>query len=185
MPKDPISQLSQEDLIRGIKDNERKVMTALYVEVFPKVKHYILKNNGDEDEAKDIFQEAFLVAWKKVKKGEFIPQNSSAMKGFLFQISKNKWLDWLRSSKFKREQSLNAYPLDVSDDSYSGDLEDKMLKLEAGFLKLGENCKELLKRFYFQKMSVEDLAQSFGWTAQTAKNNKYRCMETLRKLMKS
>lgn len=71
MPKDSINQLSQEELIRGIKENERRVMSSLYIEVFPKVKSYIIQNNGDEDQAKDIFQEAFLVAWQKVKNGDF------------------------------------------------------------------------------------------------------------------
>ncbi|GAB2474308.1 MAG: RNA polymerase sigma factor [Cytophagales bacterium] len=184
MPKDSISLLSQEELIRGIKENDRKVMSSLYIDVFPKVKRYILQNNGDEDQAKDIFQEAFLVAWQKVKAEEFLPQNSSAMQGFLFQVSKNKWLDFLRSGRFKKEQTLSGFSIEIAEEKELGESEERTLALDVAFQKLGESCRELLKQFYFENLSLEKVAQSFGWTTQTAKNNKYRCMETLRKIMK-
>ncbi|MDE0561081.1 sigma-70 family RNA polymerase sigma factor [Algoriphagus sp. NF] len=183
MPKDSINQLSQEELIQGIKENERRVMSSLYIEVFPKVKSYIIQNNGDEDQAKDIFQEAFLVAWQKVKEGEFLPQNSTAMQGFLFQVSKNKWLDWLRSSRFKKESSLGAISIEVADAEEEFLLDERLSMLDRAFQQLGESCQELLKLFYFKKMSLDKLAQSFGWTPKTAKNNKYRCMESLRKII--
>ncbi|TDK44105.1 RNA polymerase sigma factor [Algoriphagus formosus] len=185
MPKDSINQLSQEELIQGIKENERSVMSSLYIEVFPKVKSYIIQNNGDEDQAKDIFQEAFLVAWQKVKAEEFLPQNSTAMQGFLFQVSKNKWLDWLRSSRFKKESSLGAISIEVADAEKEFLLDERLSMLDRAFQQLGESCQELLKLFYFKKMSLDKLAQSFGWTPKTAKNNKYRCMESLRKIINS
>lgn len=185
MPEDSINQLSQEQLILGIKENQRRVIEALYLEVFPKVKSYILQNSGDEDQAKDIFQEAFLVAWQKVKNGDFLPQNATAMQGFLFQVSKNKWLDWLRSSKFKMESTMGAIVIDVADSEDGLLQEERLTQLEKAFKQLGENCKELLKRFYYEKVSLENLAEKFGWTVQTAKNNKYRCMEKLRKIIKN
>ncbi|UZD22871.1 sigma-70 family RNA polymerase sigma factor [Algoriphagus halophytocola] len=184
MPEDSISQLSQEQLIQGIKENQRDVMSGLYLEVFPKVRSYILQNSGDEDQAKDIFQEAFLVAWQKVKNGDFQPQNATAMQGFLFQVSKNKWLDWLRSSRYKMESSMGAISIEVADSEDEILLDERLGYLEKAFQHLGESCRELLKRFYYEKVSLEDLAVKFGWTPQTAKNNKYRCMEKLRKLIK-
>lgn len=185
MPKVSINHLSQEELIQGIKENHKDTIAAFYTEVFPKVKSYILQNSGDEDQAKDIFQEAFMVAWQKVKTGEFHPQNATAMQGFLFQVSKNKWLDWLRSSRFKRESSLDAISMDVADSEEEMLQEERLSILEKAFQKLGESCQELLQQFYYQKVSLEDLAKKFGWTAQTAKNNKYRCMEKLRKIIKN
>lgn len=185
MPEDTISQLSQEELIQGIKENQRDVISALYLEVFPKVKSYILQNNGGEEQAKDIFQEAFLVAWQKVKNGDFLPQNATAMQGFLFQVSKNKWLDWLRSSRFKKESPLSVTSIEAAEPEEEVLQEERLAQLELAFQQLGESCRELLKRFYYEKVSLEHLAESFGWTAQTTKNNKYRCMEKLRKIIKS
>ncbi|HEY0040609.1 MAG TPA: hypothetical protein VGB71_08105, partial [Flavisolibacter sp.] len=53
------------------------------------------------------------------------------------------------------------------------------------FTKLGNNCRELLNRFYFQKESLRTIALAFQWTEATAKNNKYRCLQQLRELIKN
>ena len=58
-------------------------MSSLYKETFPKVRNYILKNSGDEDQAKDIFQEAYLSVWQQVNAGDFSPKNNTALQGFL------------------------------------------------------------------------------------------------------
>ena len=158
-------------------------MASLYTETFQKVNSYIQQNSGNEDQAKDIFQEAFVVVWQKVKSGEFIPQNASAIQGFLFQVSKNKWLDFLRSARVKKEVFMRSFTPEVSDPIESEYQEEKFMALETAFVQLGENCKNLLKLFYFEKISLQDLARRFGWTTQTTKNNKYRCMENLRKLL--
>ena len=184
MPEDSIRQLSQEQLIQGIKENQRNVMSVLYQEVFPKVRSFVIQNSGDEDQAKDIFQEAFLVAWQKVKNGDFQPQNATAMQGFLFQVSKNKWLDWVRSSRFKMETSIGDNSFEMADWEEENLQEERLTQLDRAFQQLGDSCKDLLKWFYFEKVSLEDLAAKLGWTPQTAKNNKYRCMEKLRKLIK-
>jgi len=184
MPKVSITIFSQEELLLALRENKREILVALYQEVYPKVQGYILQNSGDIDQAKDIFQEAFLVVWQQVNTGEFVPRNTTALQGFLFQIAKNKWLDWLRSNKFRKEVYFeNATPnIEETDDEDQYEL--RLGILENALQDLGETCRELLKSFYFQKVSIQDLAEKFGWTSQTAKNNKYRCMETLRKIIK-
>ncbi|RYD82846.1 MAG: sigma-70 family RNA polymerase sigma factor [Sphingobacteriales bacterium] len=53
------------------------------------------------------------------------------------------------------------------------------------FKKLGANCRQLLTDFYFKKESLRTIAANFKWTEATAKNNKYRCIEKLKILLKS
>lgn len=183
MPKDTRSIFPQEELIQAIQTNQSDVLAMLYTEVFPKVRGYILQNSGDEDQAKDIFQEAFIVGWEQVKSGDFEPKNASAFQGFLFQVAKNKWLDWLRSSRYKKEISLDGFGQNVAQEEEEEEIEIKYKQLKAAFSELGEGCQDLLNRFYFKKESLTELAQSNSWTAQTAKNNKYRCMEKLRKII--
>jgi RNA polymerase sigma factor (sigma-70 family) len=183
MPKDSIRTLSQEELINKICENRSEALTEMYKVGFPKVRTYILKNNGDEDQAKDIYQESFIVAWQQVKSGGFKPENTSSLQGFIYQVAKNKWLDWLRSSKYKKVVALGDQNFSFSHEEEIDDHEEKVNRLNTAFKGLGDNCKELLKSFYFEKASIGELAKKFGWTPQTAKNNKYRCMETLRKII--
>jgi len=170
--------ITQEQLIEGVIGNDSKILQWIYQNNYFKVKQYILQNHGEEDLAKDIYQEAFMIFWLNVKKGKFHPQNITAIGGYLYQISKNKWLDYLRSSKFKKTTDLP----ELWDEGEDGDAGKEQIQydLEAAFKKLGENCREILKRFYYQKESMEEISKSFGWTPATAKNNKYRCIQKLR-----
>lgn len=53
------------------------------------------------------------------------------------------------------------------------------------FQNLGDSCKEVLKRYYYLKQSMEEIATYFNWTTATARNNKYRCIQALKEKWKS
>ncbi|WP_158856034.1 RNA polymerase sigma factor [Lunatibacter salilacus] len=169
---------SQAEIIAGVRENDSEVLRWLYKSQYPKVEQYVTANRGDSDQAKDIFQEAFVAVWKKLKSEDFIPQNGTAVTGFLYQIAKNKWLDKLNSTKHKNTVPLETYH-EVKEEE-NEDREFKFKHIEASFKKLGGNCKELLTRFYFEKQSMAKIAQAFDWTEATARNNKYRCIQRLR-----
>ncbi len=53
---------------------------------------------------------------------------------------------------------------------------------QARFAQLGERCQEILRRFYYEKQSMKEIAEVFQLTEASAKNEKYRCMQRLNKL---
>lgn len=176
----------QKDLLQAIKANDVVVLQNLYTDNFPKVASYIQKNNGNKEQAKDIFQEAMVVLWKAVKTEKFKATNASAVQGYLYTIAKNKWMDHLRSAAYKKEVSSEVV-MDfaeaqetqvVGEDLY----EQKLEKAKHAFAQLGTECKELLSKFYFNKNSFEELAQELGLNIASVKNKKYRCMQRLRLL---
>jgi RNA polymerase sigma factor (sigma-70 family) len=184
MPTDIFTKLSQEEIIQAICRNDEIVLGQIYEEGFSKVRKFVQANQGNEDEAKDIFQEAFLTLWQNVQKGAFIPTNQTAIQGYLFQVAKNKWLDWVRSARFKRDRKQeDSFFLNQASASEEESLEEKYEQVELAFVELGDDCQELLNSFYFLKKSMEEIATTFGWTPQTVKNNKYRCIEKLRKIV--
>lgn len=172
------------DLMRAIKTNDENALSNLYTANYKKVEHFILKNNGNTDQAKDIYQEAFIAMWQNIQMDKFQPQNDTSLHNYLFTIAKNKWLDHLRSSNVKKTVSIdflgeNLMTIDELDDNTIELLES----IKEKFRHLGDNCKELLKRFYYAKEPLKTIATAFNWTEETAKNNKYRCMEKLRQLI--
>ncbi len=176
----------QKELLQAIKANDVVVLQKLYTDNFPKVASYIQKNNGDKEQAKDIFQEAMVVLWKAVKAEKFKATNASAVQGYLYTIAKNKWTDHLRSATYKKEVSSDGV-IDLAEAQEtqlaSEDLYDqKLQKAKHAFAQLGTECKELLTRFYFNKNSFEELAQDLGLNIASVKNKKYRCMQRLRLL---
>ncbi len=148
----------------------------------------VLKNSGTIEHAKDVYQEAFILVWTNVKNGKFVPQNETALQGYLYQIAKNKWTDVLRSKNFKNSKSLDNNILRIIRDKDEEDAhnEPKSTKLEIAmeaFKNLGQPCKQLLKSFYFEKKSLRDIASDLNIEETTARNKKYRCMEKLRTMV--
>lgn len=173
--------ISLTNQIAAIKLNNDKVLNALYVEHFEKVRQYILKNNGSDDDAKDIYQEAFMAVWRNIRLDKFQPQNESSLGGYIYQIARNKWLDQLRSVKNKKTIPLEHDNTLVAQEEIVPDEQGAYIDLvKNNYQQLGNQCKELLNRFYFQKESMRDIASHFTWTEATAKNNKYRCLQKLR-----
>jgi len=170
--------MSSQKIIERFQTNDSELLTTLYKSEFPKLKRFVMANNGNEDQAKDIFQEAFVVTWENIKKGIFLPRNGSEVNGYLYQVAKNKWIDFVRSVGFKKCVVLENHHDKMEETGE--DKEGTFLLVEKGLKTLGDKCRDILRSFYFQKKNMAEIADAFGWTEQTARNNKYRCIQQLR-----
>ncbi len=177
---------NQSELVNAIKSNDSSVIKKFYTENYKKVELLILKNSGSIEYAKDIYQDAFITVWTHIKNDKFTPKNETALQGYLYTISKNKWMDVLRSKSFKNSKLLNYEILDFieNEDNENADLKNNKLKLTMlAFKNLGQPCKELLNTFYFEKKSLKEIASKLKIEETTARNKKYRCMEKLRAMV--
>jgi len=191
MQKDIIShktKLSQEQIVSAIKNNNEVVLKSLYTNNYHKIEYLVLNNNGSLEQAKDIFQEAYIAVWKNIKNNSFIPKNESAISGYLYTIAKNKWMDYLRSSEYKKKVSLTTMNhIHEKEDSTifsenSKEHDQKLSIAMKAFKNLGNPCKELLTKFYFEKKSMNIIAEELSLDAASTRNKKYRCMQKLREL---
>ncbi|WP_267148372.1 RNA polymerase sigma factor [Xanthomarina sp. F1114] len=182
------TETESTQIIELIKINDEGVLKTLYHSNFHKIEAFILKNSGTKEQAKDIFQEAFIAVWKNVKTNKFQAQTNHSINGYLYTISKNKWMDYLRSKHHKKTvvtSKLNHFEIS---DKNALDKDDDILKenrlqgvMEA-FKSLGLPCKNLLTKFYFEKKSMNIIAKELQLDPASARNKKYRCMKKLREL---
>lgn len=175
-------------LIKAIKANDNSTLQSLYNSNYFKVETLVLKNNGSVEQAKDIFQEAFIILWKNIKQDKFVPESKSAINKYLYTIAKNKWMGYLRSNAYKKTVSQTDFPesksskLHIHPSTENHEFEQNLTKVMTAFEHLGEPCKSLLKAFYFDKKSMKDLAHELNMNTASVKNKKYRCMQRLREL---
>ena len=180
---------SQTTLIKAIKSNDSVALKSLYASNYYKIECLVLKNSGTKDHAKDVYQEAFICVWKNIKNDSFVPQNESALQGYLYQIARNKWMDVLRSKQFKKTVHVSKLeyfePADHGIEKNDDDIfkEQRIVDIMTVFKSMGSPCKELLTTFYFEKKSLRDIADDLQIEENTARNKKYRCMEKLRELV--
>ena len=173
----------EKELLIGLANNDRKAVETLYEENFNTVQALIINNNGSSDDAKDIFQEAIIVLYEKVRAGGF--ELHCQIKTFLYSVSRRLWL--------KRLQQQNRYapPGDsmepvvaVEDDLEAHEQRNAEFEMmEQAINHLGEPCKSLLEAYYLQKQNMQVIAAQFGYTnADNAKNQKYKCLMRLKKI---
>ena len=143
----------------------------------------ILTNNGDEDEAKDIFQESIIVLYNKIKSGNF--ELNSKLKTFIYSVSRRLWLKRL-SLKSRNSSNIKDFEDVIPVES---DLEQHIEKdiqfsrMEKALGELGEPCKTIIEDFYINHRSMQEICEKFGYTnADNAKNQKYKCLQRLKKL---
>jgi len=167
-----------------LKANDDQALRTLYGACYPGIEHYILQNNGSKDDAKDIYQEAFIAMWRNIQLDKVSFTGLEQLQGYIFRIAQYKWLDQLRSSRVKKTNPLNG--LDIAEEvpaQLDKEEAEYLAKVKLHYVTIGDQCREVLNRFYFLKQSMAEIASFFSWTEATAKNNKYRCLQKLRNLI--
>lgn len=166
-----------------IKANDAATLKKLYKTNFAKVKRYVLNNSGSEQQAKDVYQDAFIAMWRNVKNDKFVAKSETAINGYLFKIAKYKWLDHVRSVRYKNTTFINR---DMEYDEPDIEIEEannnRLSRLMDCIANLGERCQTLLKLFYFERKTYREIAQILQIDEAYARTAKYRCQEQLKEM---
>lgn len=145
------------------------------------IRQLVLTNSGNEEDVKDILQEGIITFYEKAKEPDFVL--TCEVKTFLYSVCRNKWLKSLRG------KSSDIPFRDVQEKiiELNNDTEENTLTLQQEILSelintLGEACKKILTLFYYDQLSMEEIAGKMGYTnADNAKNQKYKCLRRLQK----
>ena len=175
-------EINEKELLQGLARNDRKSVETIYNDNYNTIQSLIINNNGSSDDARDIFQEAMIVLFEKVKAGNF--ELNCQIKTYVYSVCRRLWL--------KRLQQMGRYPTEVGTLAtvpVEEEIENHELKnaefemMELAISKLGEPCKSLIEAFYLQKKNMQEIAADFGYTnADNAKNQKYKCLMRLKKI---
>lgn len=177
------SELQEVGLLKGLAAGDRKIIEGIYKDHFNIIQSLIVNNNGSVDDARDIFQEAMVVLYEKVRTGSF--ELNCQLKTYLYSVSKRLWLKRLQQNNrlFTQEVDLEA-TIPVDEEIGQHEKRDAEFELMSQAIqRLGEPCKSLLEAYYLRKMNMQDIALQFGYTnSDNAKNQKYKCLMRLKKL---
>lgn len=179
------TEISDQEIIDGISKGNSKAINRIYKSYFPSISHMIINNNGSEDEAKDIFQEAVMVLYDKITQQKF--ELNSKLGTFLYAVCRRLWLKQLtRKGNMAKTSDISDFEdiLKVEEDIGAHDeMEIRFEKMNAALAQLGEPCRTLLKDFYIMDMSMQDIRDKFGYTnTDNAKTQKYKCLQRLKKI---
>ncbi len=63
---------TNEEILNGILRNDNVILQYIYKNFYYKVNLYVKKNSGDNEDANDVFQEAVIVIYRKLKANELV-----------------------------------------------------------------------------------------------------------------
>jgi len=176
-------QFTDSQFIDGLRTNSSEVLTALYKKYYTIVLKLIVSNNGTQDEAQDVYQETIIVVFENVRKPDF--ELNCQLQTYMYSIAKRLWLKQLKKNgktflfKEDEENELADVTNDLNDHFKK---EDDILKMNKSMQLLGEPCNTIINDFYVLKLSMDEIAEKFGYTnSDNAKTQKYKCLQRLKK----
>ncbi len=172
-------------ILESIRQNNEAALVELFESNRRMVVSFIIANRGTEDDAEDLLQEALIVLWQRVRAGTF--EQTAKLSTFIFGIVKHLWMR--RLARMRREIPIGL----TEDTTVNGDpsiLEELIESEEAeavreALQKLGEPCRTLLRLFYWEEISTEEIAVQMGFAnSDVVKSKKYQCKKSLQALIR-
>jgi len=168
---------TDEQIMDGIYRKDPAILGYLYKIQLGKIEGFIVKKGGDLEIARDIFQEAMMVIYNKIRDRKLVLTCSFST--YLFAICKNLWLQEVRSRSYK---VLDHSQLDnmVEEPGEDEELNHELLELvKYHFSKLSKDCQKVLE-LHFKRESLTDICKVLGYKDEKyTADRKYRCKKYL------
>ncbi|MDH5474878.1 MAG: sigma-70 family RNA polymerase sigma factor [Cyclobacteriaceae bacterium] len=170
--------MKDSEVFEQICNGDEKALEYLYKKYYKMMTKIVLSNSGTEDEAKDVYQDALVVFWQKARSGKLIL--TSKMSTYIYSICLNLWRKELdRKSRLSHEEKDSSV-------FHDDDKIERAKIINECIQQMGEKCRKVLTYYYFDGLSMQDIADKLGFAnTNTAKTKKYKCKLKLDELVKS
>jgi len=185
------SRINDADLIRAAQQGDQAAFEELVRQYDHAVLRLALHLTGNEQDARDIYQEAFLKAYRNLGSFRF----ECSFYTWIYRIVTNLCLDHLRRRQVRKEdahvitddQGQEFSLLDQVADDRSGASPDKDLMRR----ELGKRIARALNRLtprermvfemkHYQGLKLRTIGEALNTTEETAKNTLFRATQKLR-----
>jgi RNA polymerase sigma factor (sigma-70 family) len=152
----------------------------LYENAFPAFARFASKMNASFQDAKDIFHDALVIYYEKTM-GKDLAIRTSA-EAYVVGIAKHLWIRKYKKDRYKVPLDRVESEISIPPDYYATGNELELLD----FLeKSGRKCLDLLRKFYFENRSLQNIAAVLGYgNVRSATVQKFKCIAKLRDAIK-
>jgi len=176
-----VKRLSDEEIIAGLRKRDNRVLQYIYKNSYNPVKQLIMNNAGSDNDAEDIFQEALIIIFKKLRdESEF--ELTSSFNTYMYSISRLLWLKRLRNIKKIEIDPLNRDMEERIEFEEPLPVQDKDLRMaiyQRTLLKIPEDCQKIL-RLTAQDITSKEIARQLGFRSEGyVRKRRHFCKEYL------
>ncbi|HYW96557.1 MAG TPA: sigma-70 family RNA polymerase sigma factor [Bacteroidales bacterium] len=172
-----MKKFTDKEIIEGIRNEDHNVLSFVYSEWYPMIEKMVVNMGGRDDDAKDVFQDAMLIIYRKISsEGLYL---SCKFSTYIYSISHKLWLQELKSAekqnfRYEKPEDMVCEPEPVPLD------QNRLLDVvERHLSALSTDCQKIL-RLHFKKSDVKQIRKLMGYrTTHHAMDRKYRCKQSL------
>ncbi|MBK8702861.1 MAG: sigma-70 family RNA polymerase sigma factor [Saprospiraceae bacterium] len=175
------SSSHDELLLEGLRSGDAAAVERIYRLYFSMVAHYVLSHQGTMEDARDIFQDVLVVLHRYSQNPQF--GLTSKLSTLIYSISRNQWQNQRKIAG--RQQAIQDMLLQTDDAQAGWEEETIFHNIQLGISELSPECRQMLDLFYFDQKSMGVIAEEMGYSADFVKVKKFRCLESLRKIVKA
>ena len=185
--------MSEEQLIRRAQQGDNGAFEELLLLHQKKVYNLCLRMSANADDALDLSQEAFIRAWRSLGQYQF----EASFSTWLFRLTSNICIDFLRRKKRRQETSLTE-SYDDSDEGAELSVPDMQpspeqqamtnetkIELARAMERLSPEHREILQLRVIEDLQYEQIADILGVRVGTVKSRLARARLALRKILKT
>jgi RNA polymerase sigma factor (sigma-70 family) len=176
-----------QQYIEALLHNNSTLLQQLYENHAGKIKAMVLKNNGTEADAADIFQEALVAIYQRAKKGKFVL--TCPLDAYLYLVCKNRWINELNKRGTRKVTFTDTEGYNFGEDSFkeaevaNNQYERRNLLLEK-VKELGSGCRQILE-LSWSGLPMDEVAKKLQNTYGYVRKKKSECMAKLIALVKA
>lgn len=185
------SRVNDAELIRAAQQGDRAAFEELVRQYDQPVLRLALHLTGSEQEAKDIYQEAFLKVYRNLASFRF----ECSFYTWIYRIVSNLCMDYLRRKQVRKEDSgvrvssegeefdlLDQLPDERAGASPEQDLMRRELGKRIGraLSKLSPRERMVFEMKHYQGLKLRTIGEALNTTEETAKNTLFRATQKLR-----
>ena len=173
-----MSNTEERKILEGIVAGDKVVLTKFYKKNLPYIRHYILQNSGNKEDVEDVFQDAMVFIYQKLK-AESLGLNAS-LNTYFYGVCKNIWRNRLRKNKKLVITEDIQEDTEISTPKVIEDIEQKEREhiYRKHFLNLSGTCREVLN-LLFQGNSMREIALITGYSEGYTRKKKFECKRYL------
>lgn len=178
----PTHMLANQELVEKCKNGDSRAQMEIYKLYYKAMFNTSLYITGNEADAEDIMQEAFLKAFRMLPHTDL----QSGFGGWLKKIVVNKSLDLVRSRKVHFEDIDNLRYDEAEDqfvESQEEALADQVQRVRAAMEKLPEKYRVILTLNWFEGYDHDEIGDILGIPASTSRAQVSRGKKKLMELL--
>ena len=175
--------MADQKYLQGLLKNDREILEEIYDRFSARITELIVNQGGTIEDARDVFHDALMVIYEKVRTNEF--ELTSSFYTYLHSVSYYIW-DRKRKKMLRNAVTVEELGRLTEVEGFEKEIhqrEKDRLFLDS-FQKLGPVCQQLLELF-FAKTSIKEIARQLQLKNEhAARTRKYRCQKKLEDLIK-